>query len=396
MQGLLPILESSSANLPQGTSAIDITPEQFFKNIRYVTLKVTNGCNLRCNYCNVEADRPSTPRMSLDVFKTVAELLLTHSSSPRVGLEFHGGEPLLMSDEWFEAAVSFARHLAKKHNKQVSFPLQTNGTLLSDNRLQTLRSLGIRIGLSIDGPPHINDRLRSAGHRVEKALKRLIALDPSIGVILVLSRSNYRDIPEIMDWFHSIGLRGFRFNFLQPQGWGTDQPSLSGDEMFEGVKAIFEHMSSTNVSVHEADTELMINRFVLGRLNPAPKTCWEYECQAGRSYCAVNHQGDVFACGTDLSNHGLGHIHHGFQAMHVKNTLRQLHKKDRWYTRCFDCQAHRICSLSCPTSDYNEPSFREASCAFTKRFYQYLDHRAPEVRRIFDLLRARKPQPRLA
>ena len=32
--------------------------DEFFQRIGYVTLKLTNGCNLHCTYCNVEAVTP--------------------------------------------------------------------------------------------------------------------------------------------------------------------------------------------------------------------------------------------------------------------------------------------------------------------------------------------------
>src|SRR5947209_20507537 len=89
--------------------------EEFFRRIGYVTLKLTNGCNLHCPYCNVEALTPPTPRMSMERFKQVAHLLLENSRTPDVGLESHGGEPMLMSDDWFEEAVAYARGLAELH-----------------------------------------------------------------------------------------------------------------------------------------------------------------------------------------------------------------------------------------------------------------------------------------
>src|SRR5204863_10013140 len=101
---------------------------QFFRTIRYVTLKVTNGCNLKCSYCNVEADVPSTPRLSMERFKRIADLLITNSTVPLVMLEFHGGEPLLLSDEWYEEAIGYCAALGKRHGKTVQHPMQTNGT----------------------------------------------------------------------------------------------------------------------------------------------------------------------------------------------------------------------------------------------------------------------------
>src|SRR6185369_12867877 len=121
---------NESTSRPTQTDA-PITLEQFFRRIGYVTLKLTRGCNLHCSYCNVEALTPKTPKMSLERFQQVARLLVAHSTRPHVGLEFHGGEPLLLPDEWFEEAVAYGRSLAALHGKEVRFPLVTNGTLLT-------------------------------------------------------------------------------------------------------------------------------------------------------------------------------------------------------------------------------------------------------------------------
>ncbi|MFZ4768137.1 MAG: radical SAM protein [Roseimicrobium sp.] len=366
-------------------------PEDFFKSIRYVTMKVTNGCNLKCSYCNVEADLPSTPRMSLERCRRISDLLITDSKERLLSQEFHGGEPLLMSDEWFEETVGYAQSLAKKYGKIVQHPMQTNGTRLTEQRLETLLKLKVMVGISCDGPPRVNDRHRMAGKRVEQALRMLIDRRVPFGMILVLSPSNCRDMPEVMEYFHSLGVPGFRVNFMQPQGHGMDQNLLTGEEMFEGMKAVFEHMAATDCAVVEATTQLIVNRFVQGRLSNAPLSCWELQCQAGRVYCAVNLEGDVFACGTDMVHHRLGHIDDGFRSSHVQESLCQLHHKDPWYVRCFGCEARRICSQSCPTSDANNLQYREAECDYTRRMFRYFQENESTVRRVFAAIGRKMP-----
>jgi len=369
--------------------------DEFFQNIRYVTLKVTDGCNLKCSYCNVEADLPTTPRMSMEVFKRVADLLFRNSRSPRVGLEFHGGEPLLLTDEWYGEAVQYAAYLAKQTGKLVAHPLQTNGTRLTEERLDYLRGLGIDIGVSYDGPPHLNDHFRMGGRQVKSAslrlAKRKAERHEGFGLILVMSRANYAHMYEVMEHFRDIGITDYRVNFLQPQGWGMNQHVLTGEEMFEGMQAVFQHMADTDCAVMEADIEMMVNRFIAGRLAKPGLSCWEMECQAGRSYCAVDHKGDVHACGTDLSNHRLGHINREFDAAHVKSTLDRLHRKDAWFTRCFDCNAKQICNMSCPTSDHNDLVYREAECGYTRLLYQHFHENPEVVERVYDGIGRKRP-----
>src|SRR5262249_32721986 len=157
-----------------------------------------------------EALTPRTPRMSMERFKQVAGLLLANSAHSRVGLEFHGGEPLLLPDEWFEEAVAYARGLARQHNKQVEFPLVTNGTLLTEERLRKLHGLGILLCMSVDGPPTINDQLRGGGLSVERAIRLFNAQRIHFGVLTVLSQVNYPRMDQVMNWFGEVGINNFR------------------------------------------------------------------------------------------------------------------------------------------------------------------------------------------
>jgi uncharacterized protein len=179
--------------------------------------------------------------MSIERFKQVARLLLSNSRQPQVGLEFHGGEPLLLTDDWFQEAVGYARFLALRHNKAVEFPLVTNGTLLTEERLLRLHALGIVFCLSADGPPRINDQLRGGGAAVERALRLFKRHGISCGILTVLSRANYSKMGEVMDWFAEIGTDAFRVNFLQPQGRGADEARLlCGEEIFEGMRQVLD------------------------------------------------------------------------------------------------------------------------------------------------------------
>ena len=187
--------------------------EKFFKNISLVTMKVTNGCNLKCSYCNVEAMTPNTPRMSLDTAKQIADLLILNSKSEFVRLEFHGGEPLLMGDEWIENVLTYAKDLAKKHGKQIEFPLVTNATIIQEKRLRKLTDLGIQFSISADGPPEINDINRQGGKKVEQSLALFRQLDIPVGVMTVVGPNNYNRMDEVMNWLLDCGKTDFTTNF---------------------------------------------------------------------------------------------------------------------------------------------------------------------------------------
>jgi uncharacterized protein len=247
----------------------------------------------------------------------------------------------------------------------------TNATMLNEKRLQKMVDLGIRLCLSCDGPPEVNDELRGGGARVERALGVVRDQGVDKGVITVLSPANWNRMPSIMDWFAGVGVNNFMINFMQPQGRGIDSNLLSGEQMFTAMRDIFEHMYETNCSVSEANVGSRVERYARGRKTPPPLACSEYQCQAGRSYIAIDTFGGVHPCGSDVFNHNFGHLDAPFDQGRYESMLATLHDKGPWVARCFGCDAKQVCDHSCPTSDHNSDQFKENECRATKLIWDF-------------------------
>src|SRR3990170_1705572 len=230
---------------------------ELFRRTNYVTLKVTYGCNLRCTYCNAETIPAGgrVPLMTIERFRKIVDTVAKSSMMPMLGLEFHGGEPMLLSDEFLEQAVEYAREkvrAAPVPKTQLRFTTQTNGTLLTDRRLELLQRLGICVGLSLDGPPAINQVYRQGTAGTVEAIRRLRKHGMSFGLLMVLSRANWDKMPEVMDYFSGEGVRSFRINIVQPQGRGVGLDILLSGRQLLGAKTdIFWHMMRNRCRVLE-------------------------------------------------------------------------------------------------------------------------------------------------
>lgn len=195
-------------------------------------LKVTEFCNLNCPYCYMFNLRDFSYRgkpkvMSLEVVETFAHkaaALAVKQGVKSVGVSLHGGEPLLAGQEWFRSALEIFRKIEKK-GVRFGFTVQTNGVMLDSDWIRLFDSEGVSIGISMDGPRQIHDRVRVnfAGRgsydEVVRGL-RLVQEYPKVfgGVLCVIDPSN--NGLEIYRHFCELGVSAI--DFLWPLDYNRD------------------------------------------------------------------------------------------------------------------------------------------------------------------------------
>ncbi|MDO8663725.1 MAG: radical SAM protein, partial [Candidatus Wildermuthbacteria bacterium] len=98
-----------------------------------------------CTYCyNTEARRRVREQEIVD-FEAIEETLREkYSVSPGV-IILHGGEPLFMEEKILEKLLKMSLELSGRSS------FQTNGSLISDKKIELLRQYKTRVGVSIDG-----------------------------------------------------------------------------------------------------------------------------------------------------------------------------------------------------------------------------------------------------
>lgn len=155
---------------------------------REFVLKIHSRCDLACDYCYMYELADQTWRLrpsrmpwaiSEQTATRIAEHIHAHNLT-RVNIILHGGEPLLAGPDLISHVVTTIRDRAGPHVR-VDVSLQTNGVRLDSAYLRLFASLGVRVGISLDGDAVAHDRHRRYrnGHgshgTVMAALKRLAA-----------------------------------------------------------------------------------------------------------------------------------------------------------------------------------------------------------------------------
>ena len=133
----------------------------------YIVLKIAEVCNLDCPYCYFfyggdESFQRRPKFISQQTIEGVGKFVsdgINDCGTNHVLISFHGGEPLMIGKKRFvEMCDTLHRYISPY--ARLTLSMQTNGTLIDSEWIDIISAYEIGIGVSLDGPAHINDRLR--------------------------------------------------------------------------------------------------------------------------------------------------------------------------------------------------------------------------------------------
>jgi len=139
----------------------------FIRDNLNIVFKISERCNLACRYCYFffhgdEDYKIHPPIVNMAVVhalgKFMREAALKHGM-PRITVGLHGGEPLLLKKPRFDEMCAIL-HSYAKDTFELLLTVQTNAVLIDDEWIDIFARHGVRSGVSLDGPPEVNDRYR--------------------------------------------------------------------------------------------------------------------------------------------------------------------------------------------------------------------------------------------
>ena len=152
----------------------------------FVWIEVTQNCNLLCRHCYEGSSRTECkPEISLEHFRLAVDTLKKMGVNH---VQLVGGEPLMHSQ--IEQLISYAA------NSFSYVEIFTNGTLLTDRLLNTIKTYGASLALSVYAPdPAIHDKVtRTEGSfaLTYKHIKNAL----SKGIEVRIASVEMKDIPQ--------------------------------------------------------------------------------------------------------------------------------------------------------------------------------------------------------
>ena len=349
------------------------------RNAREIHLEASRGCNLDCIYCyGRKSENAKNLHMPLKVACKYISIILRNTCSIDIEVVFHGGEPLLQSSSWYYNVIEFGSRVAKESGKQLLFRMQSNCTLLDDDKLDLIREFRIMVGSSLDGPPAVNDLSRRQGALVIENIQKLRKIGCSGGVICVINKHNYDKMKETMGFFHRERLQSVSLITGHCVGQGRSLGPLNPEMLFSAYRDVYTYFEDTmGKGTIETNIAGKLSRFV----HPPSREdfrdlliCSHPFCGAGITTIFCDIEGNLWPCGCSVANHvtKLANIDLISDDEYIARAERFHEKPKRYFEECGPCEAAKICGFGCPAFDSIDKDTMLSECEANKMFYCFL------------------------
>jgi uncharacterized protein len=318
-----------------------------------LALIMATDCNLRCKYCYADAGTYHKQKGAMDfaVGKAAVDFLIRKSRrSKEIALCFFGGEPLL-NFPCIERIVRHAEEQAAQSQKECSFSVTTNGTLLTVEMARFFEQHKFGYVISLDGDERLNDSNRIFPNG-----------SGSYGVVVKRLREIAREVPEVMQKATVRATFTGRHHDLVG--------SLSHLKQLGFLKASIESCSALpeHIGIDETNLPLVLAsyddaaRWYLDLIRSGDDFSFFHmqqlffqvaegqhhisQCGAGRGYLAVSPDGEIYPCHRLVGNQRfrMGTVFGGVdpQLQHLFGTASVPYKQ-----KCRSCWARYVCGGGC-------------------------------------------------
>lgn len=195
--------------------------EQFKSNqkinteIKIAYFLLTDACNFRCKYCFIKTRMKEENGLKMG-FETVRKAVnLVARNTQNVKIIFYGGEPILNKD-----VLKFIVDYAREKIKNVQFSMVTNGALIDDAMAKFIQENKISIGISLDGPARINDKMRvTTGQKgtyrqIQHGITKLKESTIPFGLSVTLGPHNLNESDALVNEILKVSPSGIGQNLL--------------------------------------------------------------------------------------------------------------------------------------------------------------------------------------
>jgi len=344
-------------------------------------VKPTNFCNVGCTHCYLPVEvRSNKGIMSMDTVQSVAEMLADMASRRNddfVHILWHGGEPLTISVDWYEAAGSILDSVLPGHIESIQtslIPLRDEHIPLIHNRFSSF------IGTSIDfSQRKIQGSVESYSDlwlkKVEKAREAGITVVP--GVVPTISDVSSGGVHNIVSFMERYGFP--EFNFERYNHFGIDNDDVpSNMEHSQFLVNLYKEIMPM-VESGKAPVINVLRAGINGVFHASPGDRWGTTCSS--DFIVIEPDGSTNNCPDKaMFEKSFSNVSDGYPAFSsspkriewIRNN-RVAHKTQA----CSDCRFNSWCGSGCPITTNGDSS---SECSGYKTFLDLLERDMKDAR----------------
>lgn len=292
----------------------DLLKAKFFrKRIPLVVgWSLTNRCNWRCRYC-VRWSKRSEELTARQIFSIVDEL----SRMGTYSINFTGGEPLIRDD--IESIIHYAKR------KGIKAAISTNGSLLPQ-KIKDIKKDDPLVIISYDGPEEVHNKQRQKGSY--RSLLDAITMAKKYNIFMklhtVLTKYNINYVNSILELAREFDIT-VNFSVVEFTPLSEKETINTLLPPRDKYKSAFEYLISEKIRKNKNISNSLNGLEYLKQWPKYRKT----NCCAGKIYCRIEPNGDVYPCGNlILKDTPPNAVRGGFE--NAFNKLRLYNCKSCW------------------------------------------------------------------
>ncbi|MCF8000230.1 MAG: anaerobic sulfatase maturase [Halanaerobiales bacterium] len=340
-------------------------------------------CNMDCKYCYYKDktkyySNVKEYKMSEKLLENFIEQYVEAHPGPVISFNWQGGEPTLRGLDFFKKAVCLEKKYVPE-DWEIENNFQTNGLLIDEKWANFFKKENFLIGLSIDGPGHLNDIYRKTNSeenttkKVLESYQLLNKFDVETNILCVVNSSNVKKPLEVYNFYKKHNMNFLQFIPLVETDKNGKVTKRSVDPMEYGkfLLEIFDNWLLNDYGeIYIQFFEQCANAWY-GR---EPSLCM-FSKQCGKAL-AMEHNGDLYACDHFVSpEYKIGNIndtHLKDLVFSSKQNKFGKNKYDRLSQKCIECKYYFVCHGGCPKNRLNESNINYL-CEGYKTFLNYTE-----------------------
>ena len=318
---------------------------------------LSENCNLKCLHCYQESHKPIQLQYEelVAIYNQFKELLKNLKMKGHINIT--GGEPLC------NPHLFIILDLIKKDQDLITFSLLTNGTLITEELAQKIKSYHpYYVQVSLEGGRKTNDYIRGKGtyKKIAQGIVNLRKQDIFTSISFTATSLNYKEFPKVVRYARKYNVNNVWSDRYIPLGDSVDKDlTLNYEQTREYLAIMNKERTKLEKSKHNNMTISMYRALQFQMTND-----FAYGCTAGDTLLTVMENGDLVPCRRMPIVVGNLLKKRMYDLYKNSEVLKELRKK-KIPDDCADCENAEMChgGLKCLTyAIYKDLNHRVIGC----------------------------------